>query len=95
MHKLNLMFRLQGMAILFSMIGTSHGKYEDSDITIPFFIRGPGIKENYELKLPVHSVDIVPTATWAMGLDANPWWRGRPVREAFKQGGVSKRSRRV
>ena len=52
------------------------------------------MKQNYELQLPVHSVDIAPTATWAMGLDANPWWDGHPIKEAFVNGGIRKRERR-
>ena len=29
--------------------------------------------------------DIVPTATWALGLDGSDWWTGHVVNEAFQQ----------
>ena len=36
--------------------GLDHGKYEDLDIGIPFYIRGEGIKENYQLKHEVRTM---------------------------------------
>ena len=42
--------------------GTVHGEYEDLHIRIPFYIRGEGIKENYQFKHEVRTMTKLPDA---------------------------------
>ena len=51
---------------------------------IPMFLRGAGIKKNYELKYAVRNFDVGPTAAYALGLKRNPWWSGKVMYEAFE-----------
>ena len=62
----------------------SHGWNDDRDMPIPMFLRGPGIKKNYEFEYTVRNYDIGATATYALGLRPNPWWNGQVMYEAFE-----------
>lgn len=64
--------------------GYSHGCKDDTCLEIPMFIRGPGMKVNHQFVHEVRNQDIMPTVVYAMGLEANPWWKGTPMYEAFE-----------
>ena len=66
-------------------IDFGHGNYADSDIMVPMFVRGPGVKVNHQFEWEVENKDMVPTAFFAMGLKQSKWWRGRPMDEAFEE----------
>ena len=63
--------------------GTRHGREVNSDIRVPLFMRGPGIPADEEFPNIVQTRDMVPTAADFLGLRQNPWWTGRPLREAY------------
>ena len=60
-----------------------HGREADSDIIIPMFIRGPGIKQGYQFTSIVRNLDMVPTIAHALGMKLSPWWSGKVMTEAF------------
>merc|ERR1712137_869426 len=39
----------------------NHGKQEDSNLFVPFYIIGPNIKVNHEIKSNVHNMDMSPS----------------------------------
>jgi predicted AlkP superfamily pyrophosphatase or phosphodiesterase len=61
-----------------------HGAETDSDIVIPAFVRGPGIRRGVEFRHEVSNVDYVPTAMEMLGLKPSPWWKGHVLWEAFE-----------
>ena len=61
-----------------------HGRWEDSDLFIPVFIKGPSIRKNQEFQSEVRNVDLSPTAMELLGLKQNPWWKGNVIWEAFE-----------
>ena len=61
----------------------SHGREADSDVIIPLYLRGPGIKQGYQFETVVRNYDIVPTVAHVLGVKQNPWWSGRVLSEAF------------
>ena len=63
--------------------GTGHGEFRDDDIIVPMFIKGPGIKVNYEMKYEVRNIDVIPTILKAMGYKRSPWWKGIPLDQIF------------
>ena len=64
--------------------GTNHGSQNDDCLLIPLFLRGPGIKKNYQLQRDVRNEDIAPTEMYALGLQPSVWWKGKPIIEAFE-----------
>lgn len=60
-----------------------HGQQEDSDLLIPFFIKGPNIKKNYELTETVRNSDVPPTILKIFNYNPNRLWRSRAIDEAF------------
>jgi hypothetical protein len=64
-------------------LGKSHGNQRDDNILVPFIIKGPNIKPNYEIKSSVRLVDITPTIFHILGLNLNPIWRGRIIYDIF------------
>ena len=62
---------------------THHGSQDDACLMIPMFIRGPGVKKNHSFKIEVRNEDIAPTGVYALGLQPSPWWKGKPMMEAF------------
>ena len=61
-----------------------HGRYQDSDVLIPMFLKGPGIKKGHKFQRTVYNVDIVPTIMHALGYKPNPFWVGRVMDDAFE-----------
>jgi Type I phosphodiesterase / nucleotide pyrophosphatase len=78
------------------MLGTDHGghlfthwSFQDSDLIIPSFIRGPRISSGsgggQQFRHEVNNVDYAPTAMEWLGLKPNPWWHGRVLEQAMEQ----------
>ena len=61
----------------------SHGSWQDSDIVIPLFVRGPGFRKNEEFRHEVRNWDLAPTALEVLGVKQSPWWKGKVLSEAF------------
>ena len=64
--------------------GTNHGNQQDSDLLIPMFLRGPGIKAGHEFEVDISIVDIAPTVMYALGLKPSPHWNGQVMWDAFE-----------
>lgn len=61
---------------------TTHGSSLREDMTIPWFVLGPGVHPK-QLTSPVHTMDTAATAALLLGLPIPPEWDGVPVYEAF------------
>ncbi len=64
----------------------SHGSSRPEDVTIPWVIAGPGVRQAFPITVPVSVCDTAPTAAWALGLSIPDDIDGRPVTEAFLYG---------
>jgi hypothetical protein len=62
---------------------TDHGSSDPADMTIPWIIAGPRIRQGRELLSAIRTVDTAATAAYILGLPAQPGAAGRPVLEAF------------
>jgi predicted AlkP superfamily pyrophosphatase or phosphodiesterase len=60
-----------------------HGTTESLDMTIPWLIVGPRIRQAYALTAPVSTMDTAATALHILGLTPPPDLSGKPVLEAF------------
>jgi predicted AlkP superfamily pyrophosphatase or phosphodiesterase len=60
-----------------------HGLDIPEDMTIPWIISGPGIKQNYALQSPVSLLDTAPTLARVLGIAPAPEWEGRAIDEVF------------
>ncbi|MBB4034825.1 hypothetical protein GGR21_000712 [Dysgonomonas hofstadii] len=65
-------------------IGLGHGGTTQEEITVPFILRGKGIKQNYSIPTEVYMFDVAPTITYALGLKEPYAWRGKAIRCAFE-----------
>jgi predicted AlkP superfamily pyrophosphatase or phosphodiesterase len=61
----------------------SHGTDMVEDMTIPWMIRGPGIKRNHAIQAPVSLLDTAPTLAHILGINPAPEWEGRCISEIF------------
>lgn len=64
-------------------IDKGHGGKTMEEVRIPVFIKGPGIKVNYNIKSPVIDYDYGATIARMLGIEAHPAWRGKIIEEAF------------
>jgi N-acetylneuraminic acid mutarotase len=64
--------------------GTLHGSRNPEDMTIPWFINGPGVRAAHELTGPVSVMDTAATAAYVLGLEMPAGAAGQPVLEAFE-----------
>lgn len=64
-------------------IDKGHGGKTMEEVRIPIFIKGPGIKVNYNIKSPVIDYDYGATIARMLGIEAHPAWRGKIIEEAF------------
>jgi len=62
----------------------NHGTDLAEDMTIPWVIAGPGIRQGYTLTGPVSLLDTAPTLARLLGLSPHHAWEGRCVEEAFE-----------
>jgi arylsulfatase A-like enzyme len=60
-----------------------HGFDVPEDMTIPWIIAGPNIRQNYAVQSPVSLLDTAPTLARLLGLQPPPVWEGRAVEEIF------------
>jgi arylsulfatase A-like enzyme len=63
----------------------SHGTDMAEDMTIPWMISGPGIRQNYEIQSPVSLLDTAPTLARALGIAPDRQWEGVVPAEIFQQ----------
>jgi predicted AlkP superfamily pyrophosphatase or phosphodiesterase len=61
----------------------THGTDSPEDMTIPWMLAGPNIKQNYEIQQKVTLLDTAPTITALFGLPSHRDWEGQPITEAF------------
>ena len=61
----------------------THGTTDVRDMTIPWICYGPGIIAPGELQAPLFVCDTAATAVYALGLQPDPQWDGKPVTAAF------------
>jgi len=74
-----------------------HGAFQDSDLIMPAFIRGPRVStvdRGVQFRREVRNVDFVPTATEWLGLKPNPWWTGSVLEQSMGRSKDFHRSRR-
>lgn len=62
-----------------------HGTEMVEDMTIPWIIAGPRIKQGYTIEAPVSLIDSAPTLAHLMGVSAHRDWEGRIVTEALRE----------
>jgi predicted AlkP superfamily pyrophosphatase or phosphodiesterase len=62
----------------------THGTDSPEDMTIPWLVAGPGIRQNYELQGPVSLLDTAPTLARLLGVAPHPSWEGRCIEEIFE-----------
>jgi predicted AlkP superfamily pyrophosphatase or phosphodiesterase len=53
------------------------------DLTIPWVVSGPGIRQGHEISAPVSIMDTAPTIAGLLGIAAPAEWRGHVIREAL------------
>ena len=61
----------------------THGTDAPEDMTIPWMIAGPGIKQNHEIEGPVSILDTAPTIAAALGVSPPEQWEGSVIDEVF------------
>lgn len=61
---------------------TTHGTSQLEDMTIPWIVSGPGVRQMV-LATEINTTDTAATAAWALGLPLPLEWDGLPVLEAF------------
>ncbi|MBX3000293.1 MAG: alkaline phosphatase family protein [Caldilineaceae bacterium] len=62
----------------------SHGTDMAEDMTIPWMISGPGIRQNYQIQSPVSLLDTAPTLARVLGIDPADQWEGVVPEEIFE-----------
>jgi predicted AlkP superfamily pyrophosphatase or phosphodiesterase len=60
-----------------------HGEDIPEDMTIPWFLSGPGVKQNHNIQTPVGLLDTAPTIAHILGLEHQTLWEGQPIYDAF------------
>jgi len=66
--------------------GTRHGSELPEDMTIPWVLAGPGIREGHSLVCPVSLLDTAPTLARILNITPHQKWQGRCIEEAFVEG---------
>lgn len=62
----------------------THGTDSSEDMTIPYMIAGPNIKQNYEIQSDVSLLDTTPTIAHILDIPQHDHWEGSVISEAFK-----------
>jgi predicted AlkP superfamily pyrophosphatase or phosphodiesterase len=63
----------------------NHGTESPEDMTIPWLVAGPGIRQGYAIDAPVSLLDTAPTIARLLGLAPHHEWEGRCVEEIFER----------
>jgi phosphopentomutase len=61
----------------------THGTDSVEDMTIPWIVAGPRIRQNHALTTPVSLLDTAPTLAHLLGLAPHHQWEGKVITEAF------------
>lgn len=61
-----------------------HGTPAPEDMTIPWMIAGPGIKQNYSIESAVSLLDTAPTVARLLGFSPHAEWEGRCIDEVWE-----------
>jgi predicted AlkP superfamily pyrophosphatase or phosphodiesterase len=61
----------------------SHGTEDPQDMTIPWLLRGPGIRQDYEIAADVSLIDTAPTLASVLDVPPHGAWEGRCIEEVF------------
>jgi predicted AlkP superfamily pyrophosphatase or phosphodiesterase len=64
-------------------LGLTHGQNIPEDMTIPWIVAGPGVKQNYAITGAVSTMDTAATALYLLGLEVPEEIVGKVVEEAF------------
>jgi predicted AlkP superfamily pyrophosphatase or phosphodiesterase len=62
-----------------------HGSDSAEDLTIPWIITGPPVKQRHSLQVPVRIVDTAATVAYLLNVPQPEVWEGRPVIDAFRE----------
>jgi arylsulfatase A-like enzyme len=62
----------------------THGTASSEDMTIPWLVAGPGIRQGYEIKTAVSLLDTAPTLARLLKISPHPAWEGRCIEEIFE-----------
>lgn len=60
-----------------------HGSADPADITVPWVLAGPGVRQGHVLTSPVRIYDTAPTIAHLLDLPLPQSWQGRPIIEAI------------
>jgi len=58
-----------------------HSAGEPADLTIPWLVSGPGIRQGHQIASSISIVDTAPTVAHVLGLPIPPQWTGKAVTE--------------
>jgi predicted AlkP superfamily pyrophosphatase or phosphodiesterase len=61
-----------------------HGTDLPEDMTIPWILVGPSIRQSYEITEPVSLLDTAPTLAQLLGVAPHPEWHGHFIEAAFE-----------
>lgn len=61
----------------------THGTNSPEDMTIPWLVSGPGIRQGELLRGNISLLDTAPTLARLLGLSSPPQWEGRMIEEIF------------
>jgi predicted AlkP superfamily pyrophosphatase or phosphodiesterase len=61
----------------------SHGTESPEDMTIPWIIAGPSIRQGHTITSPVNLINTAPTIVKLLGVEPNHFWEGTAVDEVF------------
>lgn len=61
----------------------THGTDTPEDMTIPWLVSGPGIRQGHALEGHISLLDTAPTLARLLGLSPHPQWEGRIVEEIW------------
>jgi predicted AlkP superfamily pyrophosphatase or phosphodiesterase len=62
----------------------THGTPSPEDMTIPWIVVGPGIRQNYEIQKAVSLLDTAPTLARLLSIKPHSDWEGQCVEEIFE-----------
>lgn len=62
----------------------THGTDSAEDMTIPWLVAGPGIRQGYEIKAAVSLLDTAPTLARLLKINPYPEWEGHCIEEIFE-----------
>ena len=60
-----------------------HGSDLPDDLTIPWVLNGPGVRQGYAIQTPVIIMDTAATIAHLLELPRPDVWEGRPVLDAL------------